>query len=95
MIKMSINGYVRISKTEAKKRYANNEDVYITADNLRPGHGWYPEVKMIPYNEIEYYPYEEPSINAAFEKHIDYSHYYSTTKKPLLYWKKEGNKNGL
>ena len=50
MKKVSINGYKRINKTQAKNLYKNNKEVYLLPSNVRIGSKWIKPTK-IKYND--------------------------------------------
>jgi hypothetical protein len=46
MKQVSINGYTRITKRAALKRFNNGECIYLCPVKLRPGGPWHPEITI-------------------------------------------------
>lgn len=48
-----VNGFARIAKKNAERRYKNGETIYLCACNLKPGVPWHPELAISKYGFID------------------------------------------
>ena len=48
-----VNGYKRISKKNAERRYNDGETIYLCPHQLRPGKPWYPEVGIVKGDKVD------------------------------------------
>ena len=46
----SANGFKRVAKKTAERRYNSGETIYLCAHNLRPGGPWHPEAAVSKSN---------------------------------------------
>lgn len=65
MRRIQIAGYARITKRQARKRYATGKTFYMCPVNLRPGKPWNPERRIDALDMAEPYPFD--SIVENFE----------------------------
>ena len=87
-----LDGFIRISKKNAERRYNNGEVIYLCPHALRPGYPWHPEVAVTKTDlsqdcGAQYFV----SNTAEFEKLVDdYKRYncnYSAGLYPAYYIK--------
>ena len=84
MIKMNIDGYVRISKRTAYAIFQMNipnKCLCVTTDDLRPGEPWYPEYWLTSWDPVI-------GSDQSFYNQLRTIEYYAATKKPFRYWVK-------
>ena len=84
MIKMNIDGYVRISKRTAYKLFKldnTNNSICVTTDNLRPGKPFSPEYWLTSWDPVT-------GPEQSFYNQLRTIEYYAATKKPFMYWVK-------
>ena len=85
-----IDGFTRIAKLNAKRRYENGETIYLCPHGLRPGAPWHPEVAITKVGRDEDVQYFAGSDD-EFEKIVaEFTHYncnYSSGKYPAYYIK--------
>ena len=68
MRQINVNGYKRITKQAARKRFNNCESYYMLPCKIRPGNPWIQAVNVQPKRT-----WEEPIAGAVYDTHNSFN----------------------
>lgn len=87
-----LDGFTRISKKNAERRYNNGEIIYLCPHALRPGYPWHPEVAVAKTDfsqdaGVQYFISNTRDFGKLVEEFTYYNCSHSTGKYPAYYIK--------
>lgn len=89
-----IDGFRRIAKIKARKRYDNGETIYLCPIKLRPGYPWHPEVAITKTDDrsddmAQYFVSSTSEFDNVVNSFEYYNCNYSVGIYPAFYVKEE------